>query len=265
MLISPTIDVNLSLRRDSTPTPSISSDVDTDAVVVGSPSAIAEPFFGRTCGEDVETSWAHSNPLGPSVREFGPASRHELLNDNLPTTDFECALAGHSNDPFHGDFDIAINNSSPRREFTPSPSIWTISSDVNTVAAVVGSPSAIAEPVFDLPTTDFECVFAGHSDDPFHGDFDIAINNLSPRRESTPNPSISSNANSDAAVIASPSTIADQFFDLPSSDFECMLASPSSDFFCGNSDAANAVVSNGIDSEAAVASLLFRDPGLQVT
>jgi hypothetical protein len=37
---------------------------------------------GRTCGEDVETSWAHSNPLGPSVRELRPASRHELLNDN---------------------------------------------------------------------------------------------------------------------------------------------------------------------------------------
>jgi hypothetical protein len=37
---------------------------------------------GRTCGEEVETSWADSNPLGTSVREMGPASRHELLNDH---------------------------------------------------------------------------------------------------------------------------------------------------------------------------------------
>ena len=37
---------------------------------------------GRTCGEDVETTCAHSNALGTSVREMGPASRHELLNDH---------------------------------------------------------------------------------------------------------------------------------------------------------------------------------------
>jgi hypothetical protein len=36
----------------------------------------------RTCGEDVETSWAHTNALGPSVREMGPGSRHETLNDH---------------------------------------------------------------------------------------------------------------------------------------------------------------------------------------
>ena len=60
-------------------------------------------------------------------------------------------------------------------------------------------------------------------------------------------------------LFISPSTIADQFFDLPSSDFQYTLASPSDDIFCGNLDAANEVVSNGIDSEAAVASLLFHD------
>ena len=37
---------------------------------------------GRTCGEDVETSWSHTNPLAPSVREMGPAARHETLNDH---------------------------------------------------------------------------------------------------------------------------------------------------------------------------------------
>lgn len=37
---------------------------------------------GRTCGEDVETSWADTNSLGTSVHEMGPASRHELLNDH---------------------------------------------------------------------------------------------------------------------------------------------------------------------------------------
>jgi hypothetical protein len=27
---------------------------------------------GRTCGEEVETSWSHTNALAPSVREMGP-------------------------------------------------------------------------------------------------------------------------------------------------------------------------------------------------
>jgi hypothetical protein len=37
---------------------------------------------GRTCGEEVETSWSHTNALAPSVREMGPAARHETLNDH---------------------------------------------------------------------------------------------------------------------------------------------------------------------------------------
>jgi Kyakuja-Dileera-Zisupton transposase len=37
---------------------------------------------GRTCGEDVETSWSHTNPLAPSIREMGPAARHDTLNDH---------------------------------------------------------------------------------------------------------------------------------------------------------------------------------------
>ena len=37
---------------------------------------------GRTVGEDVETTWAGTNPLAPSVREMGPAARHDTLNDH---------------------------------------------------------------------------------------------------------------------------------------------------------------------------------------
>ena len=37
---------------------------------------------GRTIGEDVETTWAGTNPLAPSVREMGPAARHDTLNDH---------------------------------------------------------------------------------------------------------------------------------------------------------------------------------------
>jgi hypothetical protein len=37
---------------------------------------------GRTVGEDIETTWAGTNPLAPSVREMGPAARHDTLNDH---------------------------------------------------------------------------------------------------------------------------------------------------------------------------------------
>ena len=37
---------------------------------------------GRTVGEDIETMWAGTNPLAPSVREMGPAARHDTLNDH---------------------------------------------------------------------------------------------------------------------------------------------------------------------------------------
>ncbi|KAM6490236.1 hypothetical protein JOM56_014213 [Amanita muscaria] len=36
---------------------------------------------GRTCGEEVETTWAQTNALGTSTREMGPGARHETLND----------------------------------------------------------------------------------------------------------------------------------------------------------------------------------------
>lgn len=37
---------------------------------------------GRTVGEDVETIWAGTNPLAPSIQEMGPAARHDTLNDH---------------------------------------------------------------------------------------------------------------------------------------------------------------------------------------
>ena len=36
---------------------------------------------GRTCGEEVETTWASTNALAPSVREMAPGTRHDTLND----------------------------------------------------------------------------------------------------------------------------------------------------------------------------------------
>ncbi|KAM6492909.1 hypothetical protein JOM56_011043 [Amanita muscaria] len=38
--------------------------------------------MGRTCGEEIETSWAQTNALGTSTREMGPGARHETLNDH---------------------------------------------------------------------------------------------------------------------------------------------------------------------------------------
>ena len=37
---------------------------------------------GRTVGEDIETMWAGTNPLVPSVCEMGPATQHDTLNDH---------------------------------------------------------------------------------------------------------------------------------------------------------------------------------------
>lgn len=37
---------------------------------------------GRTCGEEVEITWSHTNALAPSVREMAPAARHDTLNDH---------------------------------------------------------------------------------------------------------------------------------------------------------------------------------------
>lgn len=37
---------------------------------------------GRTCGEDVETTWSSTNALAPSVREMAPGAKHDTLNDH---------------------------------------------------------------------------------------------------------------------------------------------------------------------------------------
>jgi len=44
---------------------------------------------GRSCGEDVESGWYSTNPLGTSVREMGPAARHETLNDHWGSWNFQ--------------------------------------------------------------------------------------------------------------------------------------------------------------------------------
>ena len=46
------------------------------------------PGVGRTCGEDVETTWAQTNSLGSSIREMGPGACHETLNDQWCSWNF---------------------------------------------------------------------------------------------------------------------------------------------------------------------------------
>jgi hypothetical protein len=40
------------------------------------------PGVGRTCGEEVETTWSSTNALAPSTREMGSGARKETLNDH---------------------------------------------------------------------------------------------------------------------------------------------------------------------------------------
>ena len=48
---------------------------------------------GRTCGEEVEGTWAGTNPLGPSTREMGPGARHETLNGQWGGLNFRRILS----------------------------------------------------------------------------------------------------------------------------------------------------------------------------
>lgn len=48
---------------------------------------------GRTCGEEVETTWAQSNQLGTSTREMGPGARHATLNDHWGGSNI-CKIVG---------------------------------------------------------------------------------------------------------------------------------------------------------------------------
>jgi hypothetical protein len=68
---------------------------------------------GRTCGEDVETTWAQTNTLGTSTREMGPGARHETLNDQWCGLNFRKVVGfrefysftiGELSHPFLGSF-----------------------------------------------------------------------------------------------------------------------------------------------------------------
>ena len=37
---------------------------------------------GRTCGDEIEGSWSHTNPLAASIWEMAPGARHETLDDH---------------------------------------------------------------------------------------------------------------------------------------------------------------------------------------
>jgi len=48
---------------------------------------------GRTVSEYIETTWAGTNPLAPSVCEMGPATQHDTLNNHWNSWNF-CKIAG---------------------------------------------------------------------------------------------------------------------------------------------------------------------------
>ena len=50
---------------------------------------------GRTCGEEVEISWSHTNPLAPSVREMAPAAWHDTLNNHWNGWKFRKTVGFH--------------------------------------------------------------------------------------------------------------------------------------------------------------------------
>ena len=47
---------------------------------------------GRMVGEDIETTWAGTNQLAPSVQEMGPAAGHDTLNDQWNGWNFQKIL-----------------------------------------------------------------------------------------------------------------------------------------------------------------------------
>lgn len=44
--------------------------------------------MGCTCGDEVEGIFSHTNSLGASFREMGPAARHEAMNDTFSGYNF---------------------------------------------------------------------------------------------------------------------------------------------------------------------------------
>jgi len=69
---------------------------------------------GRTCGEEVEISWSHTNPLAPSVREMAPAARHETLNDHWNGWNFH-KIVGFSMSYFPRSFPFPLSNHFSKR------------------------------------------------------------------------------------------------------------------------------------------------------
>ena len=47
----------------------------------------------KTCGEEVEIIWSHTNSLAPSIREMGPAAHHDTLNDHWGGWNFRRIIA----------------------------------------------------------------------------------------------------------------------------------------------------------------------------
>jgi hypothetical protein len=43
---------------------------------------------GRTCGDEIESTWSQTNVLGASVREMASGGRHESLNDHFNGSNF---------------------------------------------------------------------------------------------------------------------------------------------------------------------------------
>jgi len=47
----------------------------------------------KTCGEEVEINWSHTNPLASSIREMGPAAHRDTLNDHWNGWNFRRTVA----------------------------------------------------------------------------------------------------------------------------------------------------------------------------
>ncbi|KAF9030409.1 hypothetical protein BJ165DRAFT_1535713 [Panaeolus papilionaceus] len=47
----------------------------------------------KTCGEEPEVSWLHTNPLAASLREMGEGAQHETLNDHYMGWNFRCVVS----------------------------------------------------------------------------------------------------------------------------------------------------------------------------
>ena len=50
---------------------------------------------GRTTSEDIEMTWAGTNPLAPSVQEMSPAVQHNTLNDHWNGWNFRKIVGFH--------------------------------------------------------------------------------------------------------------------------------------------------------------------------